>query len=215
MMKSACNLYGRITERMGKEPQSPRERAESKRADREAKLGGLMRLAQAGDKAAYGELLESLALHLRSFLPHALHTNQQGDDGGVEDLLQEVLLAFHQKRHTYDPALPFLPWFYALCRYKIVDRLRAKGSYRRLMEKLSWENSVSESEAGSATESALDVAEVLGTLSSQQRLVLELTKAEGLSVAEAAAKMGLSESNVKVLTFRAIQTIKRKFGRPR
>jgi RNA polymerase sigma-70 factor (ECF subfamily) len=198
---------------MGKEPQFPRKRTGHIRADREAKLGGLMKLAQAGDKAAYSELLENLAVHLRSFLPHTLYTAQYGDDGSVEDLLQEILLAFHQKRHTFDPAFPFLPWFYGVCRHKIVDRLRAKGSYRRMMEKMSWENTVNETETGNAGESALDIAEVLGTLTPQQRLVLELTKAEGLSVAEAAAKTGLSESNVKVLTYRAIQSIRSKFGR--
>jgi len=171
-----------------------------------------MRLAQAGNKAAYSELLENLAVHLRSFLPHALHTAQFGDDGVIEDLLQDILLALHQKRHTYDPALPFLPWFYGLSRHKIIDRIRSKDAYRRLMEKVSWENTVNEMESGSSSESALDIAEVLGTLTAQQREVLELTKADGLSVAEAAAKTGLSESNVKVLTYRAIRSIRRRFG---
>lgn len=212
MVKSACNLYRRTYERMGKETQFPRKRADDLRVDREAKLGGLMKLAQAGDKAAYSALLENLAVHLRSFLPYALHIAQFGDDGGAEDLLQEILLAFHQKRHTYDPAQLFLPWFYALSRHKVVDRLRAKGAYRRLMEKVSWENALSETEAGNAREYVLDIAEVLGTLTPQQREVLELTKAAGLSVAEAASKTGLSESNVKVLTYRAIQSIRRRFG---
>jgi len=28
----------------------------------------------------------------------------------TEDAVQDVLLAIHEKRHTYDPARPFGPW---------------------------------------------------------------------------------------------------------
>ena len=43
----------------------------------------------------------------------------------TEDAVQDVLLAIHEKRHTYDPARPFGPWLAAIARYKWIDRLRS------------------------------------------------------------------------------------------
>jgi RNA polymerase sigma-70 factor (ECF subfamily) len=194
---------------MGKEHSAPRG---SRRAARETMLASLMRSSQNGDAGAYARLLEELAMHLRSFLPHALHVAEHGDDGACDDLVQDILCAVHEKRHTYDPALPFLPWFYGLCRHKVVDRLRAKGSYRRLLDR--WAEAQRATPAsGPAAEAALDAEEALGFLPARQREVLALTKGEGLSVREAAARSGLSEANVKVLTFRAIRAVRRHFGR--
>ncbi len=41
--------------------------------------------------------------------------------------MQEVLLAVHLKRHTYDPAAPFAPWLFAVTRNKVIDALRRRG----------------------------------------------------------------------------------------
>ena len=38
--------------------------------------------------------------------------------------MQETLLAVHNQRHTYDPALPVTAWVHAIARYKLVDFLR-------------------------------------------------------------------------------------------
>jgi hypothetical protein len=37
----------------------------------------------------------------------------------VEDLLQELLLAIHIQRHTYDSTQPLTPWVQAIARYKL------------------------------------------------------------------------------------------------
>jgi hypothetical protein len=39
----------------------------------------------------------------------------------TEDAVQDVLMASHEKRHTYDPAHPFRPWLIAW--HKWIDRL--------------------------------------------------------------------------------------------
>ncbi len=40
----------------------------------------------------------------------------------AEDLLQEVLLAIHLKRHTYDTGELFTPWVYTIARYNASRR---------------------------------------------------------------------------------------------
>ena len=94
----------------------------------------LMAAAQVGDANAYRILLSELSAWLRRYfarrLPRAM----------TEDAVQDVLLAIHEKRHTYDPTRPFGPWLAAIARYKWIDRLRslkadaARQSVRLLRE---------------------------------------------------------------------------------
>lgn len=180
----------------------------------ELRLAGLMRKSQKGDPVAYEELLRELVVLMRKFVHAAIHTTRFGDDGSSEDLAQEILLALHLKRHTYDPTQKFLPWIYAIARHKIVDRLRLKGSQRRLVEALTITATIEQQSSACGTENPdteMAISAALSTLPANQKAVIELTKLEGLSVAEAAARTGLSESNIKVLTHRALKALKRHF----
>src|ERR1700758_5613766 len=79
----------------------------------------LMAAAQIGDASAYRTLLGELAPWLRRYYARRLPPAM------TEDAVQDVLLAVHEKRHTYDPSRPFGPWLAAIARYKWIDRLRA------------------------------------------------------------------------------------------
>ncbi|MBA7466473.1 hypothetical protein ES707_01657 [subsurface metagenome] len=85
----------------------------------------LMACAQEGDRAAYHRLLQGITLHLRS-----LAARWHRDLGDVEDAVQDVLLAVHSIRHTYDPARPFAPWLVAIANRRFIDRLRRQGGAR-------------------------------------------------------------------------------------
>ena len=41
-----------------------------------------------------------------------------------EDIVQDILLAVHLKRHTWDANAPFAPWLFAIARNKLIDALR-------------------------------------------------------------------------------------------
>src|ERR1700760_2289687 len=79
----------------------------------------MMAAALVGDANAYRTLLAELALWLRRYYARRLPPSM------TEDAVQDVLLAIHEKRHTYDPARPFGPWLAAIARYKWIDRLRS------------------------------------------------------------------------------------------
>jgi len=53
------------------------------------------------------EQIQSLAAFLRS----------RASAGDLEDVYQEVLLAVHRVRHTYDARRPFEPWLFAIARF--------------------------------------------------------------------------------------------------
>ena len=79
----------------------------------------LMAAAQAGEANAYRTLLGEVALWLHRYYARRLPAAM------TEDAVQDVLLAIHEKRHTYDPARPFGPWLAAIARYKWIDQLRS------------------------------------------------------------------------------------------
>src|ERR1700733_11273616 len=89
----------------------------------EERLRNLMLRSLAGDAAAYRLFLDELTARLRAYLRRRLG----GLPDEVEDLLQELLLAVHNKRHTYDPKQPLTAWVQAIARYKLVDLLRRRS----------------------------------------------------------------------------------------
>ena len=70
----------------------------------------------AGDAAAHSTLLEALSRMLRGYLRNRLGSHS----ADAEDLLQETLIAVHERRHSYDVTQPFTPWVYAVARYKLI-----------------------------------------------------------------------------------------------
>jgi len=175
----------------------------------EAELSQLMRKAQTGDAGAYRQLLLRIRGMLAKYIENSFARFGWGAGSGQEDVLQEVLLAIHVKRHTYDPAQFFLPWMYAIARYKLIDHFRKnKKSYAALSLEDELEHIENLAILDSTAE--VDLEKLLGVLSEKQRAVLSLVKIEGLSIEEAAKKTGYSESDIKVTVHRALKTLQEK-----
>ena len=94
--------------------------------EREDEWTGLMRSAISGDSAAYHRLLKAITPVLRAAARRGLARAGQPVDQS-EDIVQEILLAVHLKRHTWDANAPFAPWLFAIARNKLIDALRRRG----------------------------------------------------------------------------------------
>ena len=94
--------------------------------EREDEWTGLMRSAMAGDDAAYHRLLKAVTPVLRAAARRGLARAGQPVDQS-EDIVQDILLAVHLKRHTWDSEAPFAPWLFAIARNKLIDALRKRG----------------------------------------------------------------------------------------
>lgn len=156
-----------------------------------------MAAAQVGDVNAYRILLVELASWLRRYYARRLPPSM------TEDAVQDVLLAIHEKRHTYDPARPFGPWLAAIARYKWIDRLRslkteASGPLDENMAVPDHEDSVV---AGST------IRQLLAELKPPQAEAIRLVKLEGYSVEETARATGQSISLVKVNIHRGLKRL--------
>src|ERR1700731_2971407 len=168
----------------------------------EERLRSLMLKSLAGDAAAYRIFLDELTTHLRSYLRRRLG----GLPDEVEDLLQELLLAVHNKRHTYDPKQPLTAWTQAIARYKHVDLLRRR-SRNVLTDPLDEDDQVFATTANDAADAQYDVAKLLRGLPDRQRLPILYVKIEGVSGTDTAVRTGMSESAVKVGIHRGLKAL--------
>lgn len=174
----------------------------------EQRLRRLMAAGAAGDAAAYGDLLRELAPRLRSFFRRRL-ADRPTD---CEDLVQETLIAIHTRRHTYDPGQPFTAWAHAVARHKLMDWLRRHHRREALHDWVEDREDLLFVDGDQASSDAgRDVLAMLDTLPVKQRESIRLVKLEGLSVAEAATRTGLSAATVKVGVHRGLKALAARF----
>ena len=171
----------------------------------EVELKGLMLAALDGDSASHRTLLNRLSSRLRAYYKSKLARVGKGASE-VEDLVQEAVLAIHIKRHTYDPTDPFTPWVHAIARYKLIDFLRR--TRRSFVDvPLDEADGAMACDDYIGVESSYDIMRLMQRLPESIKCSMEAVKLDGLSIAEAAKRCGLSESGVKVNIHRGLKTL--------
>jgi RNA polymerase sigma-70 factor, ECF subfamily len=168
---------------------------------------GLMRLAISGDSAAYHRLLRAVTPVLRAGARRGLARAGQPIDQS-EDIVQDILLAVHLKRHTWDVNAPFAPWLFAIARNKLIDALRRRG--RRIFVNIDDFAETIPDEPAAETASANEIANLLQTLPPRQRDVLQSIAVESTSIRDTAAKFAMSEGAVRVALHRALASLTAK-----
>lgn len=158
-----------------------------------------MKAAQSGDKKAYNTLLSAIAPALRRFVQGRIFNTD-----AIEDIVQEILMAIHKSRHTYDISQPFERWMYGVARYKMIDYLRKMTRHTKKEILSDTCETFLPQPSNSNTEGVLsqDLETAMGQLPDKQRKIINLMKIDGFSIAETAEKMAMSESAVKVAAHR-------------
>ncbi|MEH2509632.1 RNA polymerase sigma-70 factor (ECF subfamily) [Nitrobacteraceae bacterium AZCC 1564] len=168
---------------------------------RENEWTDLMKAANAGDNAAYGRLLMTVAPVLRAVTRRGLGRAGQPLDQ-AEDIVQDILFAVHLKRHTWDPKAPFAPWLFAIARNKLIDALRRRG--RRIFVNIDDFSETLPDEPAEETVPASTVAAQLETLPKRQRDVLRSIAVDSASIKETATKLSMTEGAVRVALHRGL-----------
>jgi RNA polymerase sigma-70 factor (ECF subfamily) len=163
-----------------------------------------MRVAIAGDEAAYRKLLEDLSHLLRGVVRRGFAGVGVARDD-VEDVVQEVLLAIHLKRHTWDPAMPLGPWVLAIARNKMIDDLRRRG--RRPEVPIDLTQFDIEGDDQQASIDAQDVARILNGLSERNRDIVRSISIDGHSARDVADRLGMTEVAVRVALHRSLKAL--------
>jgi len=168
-----------------------------------------MRAAKGGDSAAYERLLRGIAAAVRPVARRGLLRAGRGADE-AEDVVQDVLLAIHLKRQTWDPSQPISPWVYAIARYKLIDALRRSSNRPGVSLDLVAETLGAEEEQPSL--SARDLERGLNRLPRGQRLVVRTIAVDGASIGEAAARLKMTPGAVRVALHRGLSALAKAFG---
>lgn len=163
----------------------------------------LMRAALNGDEAAYARFLHSVTPVLRGVV-RARGRASMGD-AGCEDVLQEVLLAIHLKRHTWRVDDPIRPWLYAIARHKVVDAFRARG--RHLTVSVDDFSEVLVAPPEDDPLEARDRDRMLALLEPRLAEILRAIGVAGDSIAQTGARFGMTEGAVRVALHRGLKKL--------
>jgi len=168
-------------------------------------LEDLMGQALGGDSRAYAALLQQSTRHLHALLARKIAPHDR------DDVVQDILLALHKARHTYDSARPFLPWLMAIARYRLHDHWRAY--YRHNSQNMDNIDDHAENLGHDVTESIETHEELrrgMAALSAKQRAIIEQMYGKDRSVQEVATNLGMNLSAVKVAAHRAYKALRQR-----
>ncbi|RLQ89393.1 sigma-70 family RNA polymerase sigma factor [Notoacmeibacter ruber] len=170
-------------------------------------LDGLFVSALNGDVHAYRRFLDEVSKVLRAFLRGKMGAGQAAD---IEDVVQDVLIAVHKKRHSWQPHKPVAAWLFAITRYKAIDYWRANKRHLHL-DIADFEAVLSDHQAEPVI---LDheLERAVGELSGRSRQVVTEISLNGRSIPDTARQLGISEGAVRVAFHRGLASIRKRFG---
>lgn len=176
------------------------------RQQAEVQQSAWMRAAQGGDADAYRSLLRAIEPRVRAMVRSKIR-----EEAAAEDVVQNALLSIHRGRRTYRPERPFVPWMRAVVRNSIIDHFRdrkRRGNREVELFEERWADDRSESPE-SQTLLAPELTAALAALPDGQREAVTLIQVEGLSVAEASLRAGISAGALKVRAHRGYRALRK------
>jgi RNA polymerase sigma-70 factor (ECF subfamily) len=162
--------------------------------------------ARRGDPDAVGELYRRYA---RAVYRYAFY--RLGDPERAEDVTADVFVrALEALPRFRERGVPFSAWLYRIAAARVADEFRRRR--RRPTQSVPWElveGSPSPEEKAEERFTAEQLRRLVGQLPEIQQQVVVLRFVERLSHAEVARILRRSEGAVRVLQYRALQTLKR------
>lgn len=174
------------------------------KADREVEWATLMRAALGGDEQAYRRFLVTVTPHLRTMAARRC-AQYRVPPSETEDVLQEVLIAIHLKRGTWDAERPIGPWLSIIVRNKLIDILRRRGRHVEVPVEDVLETLVADDAPSSLD--ALDAERLIGRLRPPQDDIVRSISLGGASIRETAERLKMTEVAVRVALHRALKTL--------
>jgi RNA polymerase sigma-70 factor (ECF subfamily) len=176
----------------------------------------LMLAFREGDAAAFDALFRRWAGPLLRFLERMVR-----DSGVAEELTQEVFLRVHRARDRYAPEARFSTWLYRIATNLALNELRRprhRAPHRSAEDEEAPPLVGAEpapDDVAHARRLGEQVERELGRLPEKQRAALCLAAVEGLSYAEVAGALDVTEKAVKALVHRARATLAARIDPPK
>ncbi|MEK9657910.1 MAG: sigma-70 family RNA polymerase sigma factor [bacterium] len=165
-------------------------------------LKGLMIAVQKGDQKAYSHLIDACQDILRVRLAKKIFKVEH-----CEDVAQEILLALHQSRHSYQPSCSFLSWFYAIVHYKIVDYIKAQSKEKQVLDSEGILEMLASVDSMKQDDKFI-LQDMMAHLSIDERELLRWVKLDGYRLKDVAQFLNKSDSAIKVAVHRLIKKMR-------
>jgi len=171
---------------------------------REEQWAAWLRAAIEGDGKAYERFLSGVAPHLRAMARRCCD-QFRAPASEAEDVVQEVLLAVHLKRGTWDASRPLGPWLSTIVRNKMIDSLRRRGRHVAV----PIEDVIETLEAAEDTDATdmRDAERLIDRLGDPQRDIVRSISLKGAGIRETAERLDMTEGAVRVALHRALKTL--------
>ncbi|OQP83663.1 RNA polymerase subunit sigma [Rhizobium rhizosphaerae] len=176
--------------------------------DREAQWAEWMRAGIRGDSQAYHRFLADVTPYLRAAARRGC-ARAGVPVSEAEDVVQDVLIALHLKRGSWDPARPLGPWLQVILRHKLIDAFRRRG--RTASVAIDEFAELIAAPQDETSDDRRDAMRLLRQLKEGQQEIVRSISLEGQDVRETAQRLNMTEGAVRVALHRALKTLARLY----
>jgi RNA polymerase sigma-70 factor, ECF subfamily len=166
---------------------------------------GLVERARAGDQAAFAHLFERYHAPILNYL-----TRMVSDRALAEDLTQDTFIKAYNALPKTKPDLAFKAWLYRIATNTAISHLR-RGKIIRWLPFVTDRETLDEHIEKSVTRK-MDINEALSKLPQHYATALLLRHYQGLSLAETAQALEVTENAAKLRLFRARKAFAHIYG---
>jgi RNA polymerase sigma-70 factor (ECF subfamily) len=166
---------------------------------------GLVERARAGDQAAFAQLFERYHAPILNYLHRMV-----GDRALAEDLTQDTFIKAYNALARTKPDLAFKAWLYRIATNTAISHLR-RGKIIKWLPFVTERETPDEHIEKSVTRK-MDINEALAKLPQHYSTALLLRHYQGLSLAETAQALDVTENAAKLRLFRARKAFAQVYG---
>ncbi len=164
------------------------------------------RVLASQDMAAFGELVRRHQSHVRNFL-----RKLSGDFTLADDLAQDCFMHAWEKLHTFSGKGSFIGWLLKVAYTTFLQSKRKSKRYVEILEAAGKQADTTQQTHVRETEEIGDLDKFLAVLSEEERAVMVMSYAFGLSHREIGESLSMPVGTVKSVIFRGKEKIRTSF----
>jgi len=158
------------------------------------------------DTAAFGELVSRHQSQVRNFL-----RKLSGDISAADDLAQDCFIHAWDKLQTYSGRGSFIGWLLKVAYTTFLQSRRKSKRYAEILDEAGHQQDLHGQSSVQQTAEVADLDKFLAVLTEEERAVMIMSYACGLSHREIAAATDQPVGTVKSVIFRGKQKIRTSF----
>jgi len=164
------------------------------------------RVVSAQDTDAFGELIRRHQSHVRNFLRKLC-----GDMSMADDLAQDSFMRAWDKLHTYSGSGSFIGWMLKIAYTTFLQSRRKSKRYAEILEQAGHDTDMESRTRTTQADEVGDLDKFLAVLSEEERAIMVMSYACGLSHREISDATAMPVGSVKSVIFRGKEKIRTSF----